>query len=88
MEPALTEKEAMRRWVETWKIAGEELDRIKWEELRAMTEDDAARTFECLSMHPRDGWMRPERLQDSGLVEQQRFFRKFHESSSSRRCGA
>jgi hypothetical protein len=87
MEPALTEKEAMRRWVADWKVAGEELDRIKWEELRAMTEDDAARIFELLSMHPRDGWMRPERFEDSGLVEQQRLFRKFHESASSRRCG-
>ena len=34
MEPALDDREAMRRWVETWKITGEELDRMKWEELR------------------------------------------------------
>lgn len=66
----------MRYLVKTWERAGVELDRIKWEELRAMTEDDAARAFELLSMHPRDGWMRPERLESSGLVEQQRIFHR------------
>ncbi len=72
--PAPQDRETTKFLVETWKRAGEELDRIKWEELRAMTEDDAARMLETLSMHPRDGWMPPERLAGSGLVEQQRIF--------------
>jgi hypothetical protein len=68
--------ETARRLVKNWQHTGELLDRIKWDELRAMTEDDAARAFERLSMHPRDGWMPPERLGSSGLVEQQRIFRR------------
>jgi len=67
--------EAARAYVKQWQRTGELLDQIKWEELRAMTEEDAARIFEKLSMHPRDGWIRPEREQSSGLVEQQRLFR-------------
>lgn len=67
--------EAARAYVKNWQRTGELLDRIKWEELRAMTEEDAARIFENLGMHPRDGWMPEERVVSSGLVEQQRLFR-------------
>jgi hypothetical protein len=68
--------EAARAYVKQWQVTGELLDQIKWEELRAMTEEDAVRIFENLSMHPRDGWMRPERQNSSGFVEQQRLFRR------------
>lgn len=64
----------MRRFVEGWKEAGAFLDQEKWDRLRAMTEEDAAREFETLRMHPRDGWMPPERMESSGLIEQQRIF--------------
>ena len=60
-------------WVETWKRAGPELERIRREELRAM---DGPRTIALLcgewdySVPPRTP--RPT----SGLVEQQRWFMK------------
>ncbi len=38
---ALSEHERMRLWVETWKRAGPELERMKREELRAMSEEEA-----------------------------------------------
>jgi hypothetical protein len=85
MNPPSTEKEAMRRWVETWKVAGEELDRMKWEELRAMTEADAARMLD-LQEWPREVplWRDPEREFSSGLVEQQRIFMKAPEHVAHR----
>ncbi len=33
----------IRAWVENWKLAGPELERLKKDELRAMTEEEALR---------------------------------------------
>jgi len=61
----------MKRWVDTWKLAGPELERMREEEVR---QEDTIRAFEVFKgmaflvnrTHP------PEPT--SGLVEQQRWF--------------
>jgi hypothetical protein len=62
-----------KRWVETWKLAGEELERIHRKELREL---DTYRAIELLC-GPAD-YTRPPRTPKpySGLVEQQRWFMK------------
>ena len=62
-----------KRWVETWKVAGEELERIHRKELREL---DTYRAIELLCV-PAD-YTRPPRAPKpySGLVEQQRWFMK------------
>ena len=62
-----------RRWVETWKRAGPELERIRRKELREM---DGFRAIELLYA-PADYTQPPYAPKPwSGLVEQQRWFKK------------
>lgn len=85
MDPAPPDDRAkMRRWVEAWKVAGEELDRMKWDELRAMTEDDAARMLDLQHWPTDDLWRSPERESAEGMIEQQRMFLRLHELSADR----
>ncbi|HWO00285.1 MAG TPA: hypothetical protein VNS63_13560 [Blastocatellia bacterium] len=62
-----------RRWVETWKLASKDLERIRRKELREL---DAYRAIAMLC-GPAD-YTRPPRAPKpySGLVEQQRWFTK------------
>lgn len=62
-----------KRWVETWKQFGPELERIRIRELREL---DAYRAIEMLC-GPAD-YTKPPRapLPTSGLIEQQRLFMK------------
>lgn len=62
-----------KRWVETWRLAGEDLERIRRKELR---EIDAYRAIELLC-GPADYTVPPRAPKPtSGLVEQQRWFMK------------
>jgi len=70
------EREKIKAWVGNWKVAGEELDRLKWEELRAMDELASARIFNHLTAGLPGEWEPPER--ECGLVPQQAFFSKAH----------
>jgi hypothetical protein len=62
-----------KRWVETWKLAGEDLERIHRKELRELA------TYRAIDLlcGPAD-YTRPPRAPKpySGLVEQQRWFMK------------
>lgn len=62
-----------QRWVDTWKLAGADLERIRRKELREL---DTYRTIELLC-GPAD-YTHPPRAPKpfSGLVEQQRWFMK------------
>lgn len=64
-----------KRWVETWRLAGRDLERIRRQELREL---DTYRAIEMLC-GPAD-YTRPPRAPkpNSGLVEQQRWFMKAH----------
>jgi hypothetical protein len=64
---------AGRRWVKAWKDAGPELERVRREELRQL---DAYRTIAMLCGSA-DYTVSPRAPKPtSGLVEQQRLFRK------------
>jgi len=62
-----------RRWVETWRLAGADLERIRRKELREL---DTYRAIELLCGAA--DYSRPPRAPrpSSGLVEQQRLFAK------------
>lgn len=62
-----------KRWVETWKLAGEDLERIRRKELREL---DAYKAIALLCA-PYD-YTQPPRAPrpTSGLIEQQRWFLK------------
>ncbi len=64
-----------RQWMAQWRIAATRLEELHRQELRNMTEADAARIFALLDP-PRPYELRPT----SGLVEQQRWFRLFRET--------
>lgn len=73
----LSEKEQMRAWVENWQRVGPELERIKKEELRAMTEKEGiSRALRVMDARVEPRWRAPERRHHSGLIEQQRLFMK------------
>jgi len=64
---------AGRRWIETWKLAGVDLERIRRAEIRNL---DTYRTIELLC-GPADYTQPPHAPKStSGLVEQQRWFMK------------
>ncbi|NJK91900.1 MAG: hypothetical protein HC904_08780 [Blastochloris sp.] len=78
MSLSASEKELMRRWVETWKRAGPELERIKEEDLRAMTDEEAVQqATQVMAMAGRWLESNPGYERESGLVEQQRWFKKW-----------
>lgn len=73
----MSEHDKMRYWVENWKRVGPELERIKREELRALSDEDAYQNAVALmSCLEADFWEDPRRSQWSGLVEQQRLFQR------------
>jgi len=76
-EPGSEEERAlMKRWVDQWKyVTGPELERIKKEELRAMTEAEAFQSARRLSSYIEANiWIEPQRRASVGLIEQQRLF--------------
>ena len=83
-----SELELTRRWVAAWKRAGPALEHVRIEELRALTEEQAARLFDSLDFHPDDVWVQDERILSLGLIEQQRLFMTSHEHPASRHSGS
>jgi len=65
------EKRRMREWVECWKLAGPELERIRREEIR---KTDTARAVAFLSGILESHVRRHPPGRTSGLVRQQAFF--------------
>lgn len=66
----------LRAWVQNWIELGPILEAIKRRELEAMTDDQAREAAADLLSFPLPADL-PPRL-DSGLVEQQYWFSKFH----------
>ena len=69
------ERDAARRFVQQWKVAGPALDAIKWKELRAMNDQEACRQSEAV-MAVAGRWIEqnPDTTRPSGMLEQQRVF--------------
>ncbi|MBI3370397.1 MAG: hypothetical protein HY017_01400 [Betaproteobacteria bacterium] len=64
--------EPMRRWIETWKRAGPELEAIRRRELRVLTDEQVCEAALDLLSVPLPADLPPR--EGSGLVEQQRWF--------------
>jgi len=73
LPPASTpeSREQIRRWAETWKLAGEEMEAIRDRELREFEHEPNWRALDALL---RIACMDRTERQTSGLVEQQRLF--------------
>jgi len=63
-------------WVDTWREAGPALEKIKREELRAMTAERALWVADAVLVMASHGWWNPARENWSGLVEQQALFER------------
>ena len=69
----MDEREAMRRWVETWKQAGPELEAIRRQEIRVANNLEVLASLEGAFNHA----LRTQPLRESsGMVEMQRWFAK------------
>ena len=66
------QKELMRRWVETWRRAGPELEAIRRRELASMNTSEAIRQI----FGDWDSFAQMPPSLSSGLVEQQAWFAK------------
>lgn len=76
----MTEEERARtkRYIDIWKRTAIELDRIKCEELRAMTEEERRRQAgEVMAMGSQWLARHPVVRPTTGLIEQQRHFSKW-----------
>jgi hypothetical protein len=76
------ERDAMRRWAENWRRVGPILEQIRHEELRRMTEAEAAESIGMLSEFALS-CPNQETRTTSGFVEQQRLFMKLLKDGSS-----
>jgi hypothetical protein len=66
--------EERKVWMRQWRSAEIALRQVKREELRAMTDEDAVVAFNALDMPPHAFPRAADRMDSSGLVEQQRIF--------------
>ncbi len=67
------QRQQLKQWVETWKWAGPELERFRYQELRSQThERSLAIVQDMLEL----GYQFARPRQTSGLAEQQRLFGK------------
>jgi len=67
-------------WMSRWRSAAVELEKVRVQELRELSERDSADLFNRCVIPESDFWISPERSQASGLVEQQKFFMRSHAS--------
>ena len=66
--------EEQKVWMRQWRSAEIALRQVKREELRAMMDEDAVVAFNALDMPPHASPRMADRMDSSGLVEQQRIF--------------
>lgn len=67
-----------RKYVRGWDQTGRILEGLKRDELRKMTEAEAAKIFTELDYPLPSPWRSESKPEDNGLVEQQRWFMKAH----------
>jgi hypothetical protein len=75
----MTEREMIQRWVDTWKAAGPELEKIRRREIQEADNLQVLKALECAFNHAtRTLPPRPS----SGMVEMQRLFAKLRPRDS------
>jgi hypothetical protein len=75
-EVVAVDLETQKAWARQWQAAGEALARVRRQELRCLTPEQAlAASDDLLSLGDRLP-LRPERWATSGLVEQQRLLQR------------
>ena len=72
------EREQTKQWVETWKVAGIELRKIKMAELAAMTDEDTRQAVDWLLSEVLHAYKHPRYDSYSGLIDQQQYFHRNH----------
>jgi hypothetical protein len=72
------ERQQTKQWIETWKITGVELRKIKMAELAAMTDKEAQAVTSDLLRLGQESYFNPAQWTYSGLMEQQRIFKRAH----------
>jgi len=73
-----SERELMRRWVDTWRRAGPELDEVRRREIESADTQEAVRQLFGTGGDPIDI---PSPSATSGLVDQQAWFAKIRVSN-------
>jgi len=78
----MTEKDKMQAYVQNWKFAGDQIDRMKGEELRNLTPSESAKRINDVMLMA-DCWLAQmgQTDRESGLVDQQMYFKKWGTSS-------
>ena len=69
-------------WMSQWRSAAIELEKVRAQELRELSEQGSADLFNRCGIPDCDYWISPERSQASGLVEQQKLFMRSAEYAS------
>ena len=75
----MSEKELIRKWIETWRLAGPEFEAIRRRELEEMTDAQACEAALDLLRFPMPPDLPPRT--GSGLIEQQRWFAKLRQKA-------
>jgi hypothetical protein len=78
---ASSQRELLRRWVDTWRQAGPELDEVRRSEIESADTPEAVRQLFGTGEDPIDI---PPPLATSGLVEQQAWFAKMRAAAPRR----
>lgn len=71
----MDDKTATKLWVDHWQRVGPLLEKVRHDELRAMTDEDARQAFQTLAEFACEV-NHPQPRTSSGFVEQQRLFLK------------
>ena len=70
-----SERELTKRWVQTWAVAGPEMQKVRDADIRAA---DTASMISCMEILFRDAVKNFPPKPVSGLMEQQSWFLKLH----------
>lgn len=74
-----------KKWMRQWKSAAIALEKVKRIELATMTDDDVRKAVSWLLADTITQYKNPRYETYSGLIEQQRYFKKLHRKLAKER---